>query len=913
TTAQINVAEKIADLPVQTMGHLLSGRAAGVQISSAGATGAGSRIRIRGQSSLSQGNDPLIYVDGVRVISNTATGGTSGPSRFDDFNPAEIESIEVIKGPSAATLYGTEAANGVISITTKRGKSGKTVWNVFTENGVITDPNKGSYPLQYYGWGSLKNVTTGVFTPNTTCRLTQIAAGLCLKQDSLTTNNVLNNPITTPLGAGHRNNYGLQLSGGTDKVQFFISGDAQDEVGVYRLPDNEIVRLKALRGVSELPDWLLRPNALSRVNLRANLSAQLSDKANIQVASGYVTSTQRLPQNEDNSTGLMVNAIAGLARTDNTQTQTINGVTYVIPLYGQFGGPMGDILSVQNRQDVQRFTNSVQGRWQALNWLSTRATAGLDLTEINSFGGNYLDEGPTGNGRVGSLSSTRTQIEQYTVDFGGTGTWNVTSGLQSKLSAGVQYARNISRNTNGTGNTLPPGATTISGGAIRTASQSTTESITLGTYIEEVVSVGDRLFLTGGIRLDDNSAFGASFSGAKYPKASVSYAMSDESWFPKSRILETLRLRSAYGASGQAPGSNSALRYYGPTSFTLPGGTIGTGVTLAALGNKELRPEFSAEYEGGFDLGGFNGATNFELTYYSKATKDALIDRDVAPSIIGLSQQTVNIGRTKTAGLEFVLNQRLLDRRMIAANLNITGSTTRNKLVTLGDGVSPIFTGNRTTQKNTTGYPLFGLWGRTYTINDRNGDGIVQAPTGVVGSATYDRGDITITDTSVFIAPTYPKLEMAISPSLELFDHKLRFNAQFDHKSGFKKLNNTLRHQCQGGGSCRGLYDPTASLELQAAAVAINSYGSLTGFYKDGAFTRFRELSAAYQLPDRLARMAHASRMNVIVTGRNLAVWTKYDGVDPEATVGNGDARGFEEYFSTPPLRTFTFRLNFTF
>ena len=343
------------------------------------------------------------------------------------------------------------------------------------------------------------------------------------------------------------------------------------------------------------------------------------------------------------------------------------------------------------------------------------------------------------------------------------------------------------------------------------------------------------------------------------------------------------------------------------------GGAIGTGVTLSALGNKDLRPEFSAEYEGGFDLGGFNGATNFELTYYSKSTKDALIARDIAPSIIGISSQTVNIGRTKTAGLEFVLNQRIIDGRMIAANLNITGSTTRNKLVTLGDGVSPIFTGNRTTQKNTTGYPLFGLWGRTYTINDRNGDGIVQAPSGVKGSPTYDAGDIIISDTAQFIAPTYPKLEMAISPSLELFNHKLRFNAQFDHKSGFKKLNNTLRHQCQGGGSCRGLYDPTASLEQQAAAVAINSYGSLTGFYKDGAFTRFRELSAAYQVPDRIARAVHATRLNLIVTGRNLAVWTKYDGVDPEATVGNSDARGFEEYFSTPPLRTFTFRVNFTF
>lgn len=905
TTSQIAVADKIAELPVNTMGTLLSGRAAGVQVSSAGATGAGSRIRIRGQSSLSMGNDPLIYVDGVRVISNTAQGGTSGPSRFDDLAPSEIENIEVIKGPSAATLYGTEAANGVINITTKKGKSGKTTWSVYTENGLIQDPNKGEYPNMYYGWQTVNGVI-----PTTSCKLTQVAVNLC-KQDSLSTNNPLNNPLTTPLGNGHRNNYGMQLSGGSDKLQYFLSGEAQEEVGVYRMPNNEIVRLKAERGVSELPDWQVRPNALSRVNLRANLSAQLSSTANIQVSTGYVTSTQRLPQNEDNSTGLMVNAMGGTgARTDSIGSRDARGLR----LYGQFAGPMGDIFSVQNRQDIQRFTNSLQSRWQATPWLNARGTVGLDLTNLTGFSGQYINEGTLGNSRTnGTLTSTRQQIAQYTVDLGATASNNITSAITSKFSAGVQYFRTLNEQTAGTGGVLIPGCTTTTCGANATTSQATTETITLGTFIEEVVAIGDRLFITGGLRFDDNSAFGSSFNGAKYPKAAVSYAISDEAWFPKSRFLDNLRLRSAYGASGQAPGNNAAFRYYSANSLTGANSAITTGAQLAAVGNPDLAPEFSAEYEGGFDLGLFGGATNFEMTYFSKQTKDALIDRDIAPSISGITSITTNIGKTKNAGIEFVLNQRLLDRRNLALNVNVTGSGTRNKLVTLGEGVSPIFTGNRTTQKNTSGYPLFGLWGRTYTINDRNGDGIVQAPIGTPGTPGYDVGDLIISDTVQFVGNTYPKLELAISPQLELFDHKLRFNAQFDHKSGFKKLNNTLRHQCQGGNSCRGLYDKSVGLEAQAAAVAINSYGALTGFYDDGAFTRFRELSVAYQLPDRFARLVRASRWNVVATGRNLAVWTKYKGVDPEATVGNSDARGFEEYFSTPPLRTVTFRMNFTF
>lgn len=921
TTSQINVAEKIAELPVNSMGTLLSGRAAGVQVSTSGASGTGSRIRIRGQTSLTLSNDPIVFIDGVRIISNTAQGN-SGPSRFDDLSPSEIENIEVIKGPSAATLYGTEAANGVIVITTKKGKSGRTTWSVFTENGLITDPNKGNYPLQYYNWGTVvARNSAGAITSttlNTQCRLTLVATNLCTKSDSVTSRNVLNDPLTSPLTDGRRNAYGMQVSGGTDKVQFFISGDMQGEVGVYKMPDSEIVRLKKSRGVSELPDWQLRPNYLDRVNLRANLSAQISSSANIQLSTGFVKSTQNLPPNEDNSTGLMVNAIAGNgARTDNRQIQTVNGVTDTIRLNGQFASPMGDIISVRNRQDVERFINSLQARWQALSWLSTRATVGLDYTNILGLSGNYLDQGPFGNGRIGGLTNSRTQTSQYTVDIGGTAS-NTIFGMGSKLSVGAQYVRNYSRNTQASGSQLAPGAVTVDGGAIRSGSEDNNERITLGTYIEEVLSIGDRLFLTGGIRFDDNSAFGAGFNGAKYPKAAVSYAISDESWFPRPEFVDNLRLRGAYGASGQAPGLNAANRFYGTTSLTLPGSALGTAVQLSSLGNPDLKPEYSEEYEGGFDLGMFGGKTNFEVTYFSKLSKDALISRGLAPSI-GFGSQTANIGSVKNAGIEWVFNQRVIDTRTAAFTLNVTGSSTRNKLVTLGEGVAPIFTGNRNSQRNIAGYPLFGMWGRTYTINDRNKDGIIVGPTGTVGTPGYDPGDLVLNpgDTTVFLGSTYPKLEMAVSPSLELFNSRLRFNAQFDTRAGFKKLNNTLRHQCSTGSySCRGINDPTASLEQQAAAVALNQYPGtiLTGFYRDINFTRFRELSASVRMPDRWARALRASAWNVVLTGRNLALWDNgYDGVDPETSVGNSDARGGEEYFTTPPLRTFTFRMNFTF
>jgi TonB-linked SusC/RagA family outer membrane protein len=919
TTAQINVADKIAELPVNSMGTLLSGRAAGVQVLSAGAPGAGSRIRIRGQNSLSLSNEPLVYVDGVRVTSGTTTGSagasgslatnSTGPSRFDDLSPDEIESIEIVKGPSAATLYGTEAANGVINITTKRGKSGKTVWQFFTENGLVQDPVKGHYPQQYYRWGSTRN-SAGAVAVNQACYLTAVAAGVCFQQDSLTENNLLNADSTSFIDNGHRNNYGMQVSGGSDRVQFFLAGEMQDENGTYRMTDREQNRLKAERGVTSLPDWQTRPNTLSRINLRGNLSATIATGLTAQLSTAYITSELNRPSNENSQTGLMVSALGGPGGNKYNQD-----VARKIPLYGGFTFPHGDIMSQRNTQNLDRYINSLALRWQALSWLSARGTAGLDYTSLESKTGTLLDQGPTGVNRpLGNIGQTRNSTALYSLDLGATATWQINSRFQSKTSTGVQYFRTVNSNLAASANTLPPGGVTISSGAIRAATEGTSETITLGTYIEQQIGINDRLFLVGAMRFDDNSAFGSGFNGARYPKVSGSWAISEEPWFKMPTFVQSVRVRSAYGASGVAPGTNDALRYFSPSNVTLANGVIGSGATLAAVGNPNLKQEQSTEFEGGFDLGLFNGATNFEVTYYSKITKDALIQRDIAPSTSGIAQRFDNIGKVKNAGTEIQINQRILDNRFAAFNLTVTGSGSRNRLVTLGEGVTPIFSGNRTNQRNTTGYPLFGIWQRTYTINDRNGDGIVAGPTAATSTTPADPGDLILSDSLQYIGNTFPKFEVAVSPSIELLNRKLRINAQIDSRQGLKKFNNTLRHQCQGGDSCRGKFDPSASLEQQAAAVAMNNYnGIYTGFIEDGSFTRFRELSVAYELPQRLARSVRATRLNVILTGRNLAVWTKYSGTDPESVTSNSDDTGNEEYFSTPPLRTFTFRLNFTF
>ncbi len=889
STTQISVAEKMEDLPIKDMGTLLSGRASSVQVVSTGATGTGSRIRIRGQNSFSLSNDPIVVIDGVRATATTNNGlsvGGSGPSRLDDINPAEIETIEVVKGPSAATLYGTEAANGVIVITTKRGKSGKTKYNMTMEMGQIT--NTAKYPDLWSLWGKTSPSTTSAI-----CLLSAVSAKTCAV-DSLSHGNVLNMANLTPIGTGDRKSYNFQASGGTDKIQFFVSAQSEQETGIYKMPNNEVARLTSERGVSALPSDIMRPNALARNSLRANLSAQLAPKWFMQVSSSYVNSMTRMPQNEDNGNGLMVDALGGPWRGDLVDAQGDS-------LRGYRSFMMGDVLAQTTTQNIDRFINSVTSQFNPTDWLSTHAAVGSDYTVRNDLFLSKVGEGPnTGTVRSGNITSAASSINQQTVDLGATAKAQLFPWLQTSTSIGMQYIRNATGATQGTGIGLPPGGVTVSAAATRSSTQTFSEKRTLGYYAEELFTVNDKLFLTAGVRRDAASAFGKNFNAVLYPKFGASWLISEQSFFHKPSYITSLRLRGTYGASGQIPGATDAVLYYSAGPTTLTNGSDTPGASIGSLGNSILKPEYSAEKEFGFDLAMFSGKTSLEVTSYDKTTTDALINKEIAPSVSGLANQFVNIGSIQNTGLELTWNQKVYDSRQLSVDFTLTASTNKNKMLTLGAGILPISSGNRGTQRNLPNYPLYGLWDKSYTFNDLNKDGIITL------------NEMTFSDTAVYQGTTFPTRELAFTPSIELLNHKLRISSQIDSKWGFMKFNNTLRHQCQNGVTCRGRYDISAPLEMQAAALA-TTQAVYTGMFEDGAFTRWRELSVSYEMPQAWASLVRAQRWSVIFTGRNLGVKTNYTGVDPEAAQSNSDQRGNEEYFSTPPLRTFMLRMNFTF
>lgn len=890
--ASVNASQVVETQAVSNMADLLTARAAGVYTVPGTQVGAGTRIRIRGNSSISLTNNPIFIIDGIRVEGTTGSAsigvGGSTPTRINDINPEEIESIEIAKGPSAATLYGTDAANGVVVIRTKRGVAGRTEWNYYTEQTAITDRN--DYPDAFWGW------TTGA-TPQTTstrsnsvqCFLVQVAAGAC-SQDSVTSYNLHKDPEATPFGVGYRQQHGLQLRGGSEAVRYFLHGEWETEDGVTKIPDFD-QRWLAERGASLRSDQR-NPNGLKRYTARSNLDIGLGDNADLAVNLGYTSETIRLTRSDDAG-------VPGLA----TNTYGGPGYKYMLntdgdTLYGYRTYTPRDIYQATTAQDVQRVIGSFATNWRPQDWIGVRGTFGVDYIHRKESQLCRFEECPvSGQDHLGFKRDNRSNFFTYTLDGAATATRAISPELESKTTAGVQFVRNTFDRNGARGNFLPPGGSTVGDGAEQIADEANTETRTLGGFVEQHLAFRDRLFVTGALRSDRNSAFGADFKTVFYPKLSVSWVVSDEPFFPAASWLDQLRLRTAFGASGVQPSTTAALEYYDASSYVGESGEQ-PGVVYRALGNRELKPERSTELEFGFDLTFWDDRVSTEITYYNKNSRDALIERVLPPSVgTGLTGRFENLGEVRNWGWEGLFHARLIERAGFGWDFLINAATNNNELVSLG-GVPPIV-GAQLQQRE--GYPLQGWWSRRIiSWNDANDDRIITA------------NEVVVSDTAEYHGPSLPRREVAVSTGFDFLQRRFRLSGMADYKGGHLVYNNSERIRCSSRNNCSGLINPDASLFEQARTVATRQFGTNAGFFEDGDFIRLRELSLTFNAPVRWANAFRGRNLTATLAARNLGIlWTKYTGVDPEAFGTTGDAPSSFQAFAPPTY--FTLRLNLGF
>lgn len=872
---------------VSTVDQVLQARVPGVTIIPGyGMTGGTFNVRIRGANSMSLSNEPLWIIDGIRLEARgfDASGNLGTNQGLSAINPEDIESLDIIKGPAASAIYGTQASNGVIVVRTKRGRAGPTTWNTYAEYGSVEQP--ANWFDNYRSWGRARNPSTGVISTTVSqCRISNSALGTCVI-DSLTTFNPLRNKETTPYGsAGNRSNLGLQAQGGTEAMRYFASIEREQETGPYTMPQAEIARITTARGTAPRENQI-RPNSLDQFNLRGNFTAALRSDLNLNFSSAFTNRKLQTPFNASYFQGI--------------GTQAITAPGFRGTYNGYAAQHLGDMMSLEQPTNEQRYLISTNATYTPRTWLSARLTTGLDRSHGHAIMFARNGEGPNGGwgtGLVGQGGGKYVSKDNYwrtTSDLLLAADYSPLADVTAKTTVGVQYNTDATNYVDTYGYNLSPGATSTTSGGVRSGSESRSQGAQLGFYLDENIGWRERLFVTAGVRTDKSSAFGRGYPRAYYPRAGVSWVISQEDFFPRSKLVSDLRLRAAWGRAGIQPGTTTALQTLSASSVVV-GNTALSTLRLSSLGNALIRPEVVTETEGGFEVGLLDHRVTLEATYYNKISTDGIGNLPLPPSLGASTSQTVNISSVRNRGFEAVVDADVVQMRLVSWNMRVSGSLTSNKILDMGDLPQPFGT-----TRNAEGYPIGGLWQRPITsYNDANGDGIL-VPAEIVVDSVWK-----------FLGPTLPTREVSLTNTVGLFRDALTLSAMLDYRGGNWHQWSAEADRCNGG-NCEAVNDPKAPLEWQAAAVARTSaahFNTLVGYIKPAEFLRLREISVSYRVPQRFATLARAKNATLVFAGRNLIMMsTKYPGLDPEA-----GGQTSEVNWQPPPLRYFVTRINLSF
>jgi TonB-dependent starch-binding outer membrane protein SusC len=864
--------------PISTVANLLQARTPGVSLTQAsGTAGGGQRIRLRGQASISLSNDPIVIVDGVRVDSRTeqiyGVGGQA-TSRLNDINPDDIESIEIVRGPAAATLYGSDASAGVIQIRTKRGAMGagfqQTVRAEYGHiDGNITVPDN-------FGICSAAMVTDE-------------RRALCFGQEPGTV--VRDNPLARydAFRDGQSRLLGWTGRGGGETFGYYFSFSGEDEQGT--LPSNEYIRYSG----------------------RANFDFTPTDNFRVEAGMGVGRTRIRMPDNDNNIYGYLGGALLGS------------------PL--SVGGFANDGWYAPNRQveaisNIANFNTTIRNNprislvYTPIDWFSNRLTVGADLlrTEASNFFPRN-DEGWYGTATLnsGQIQQARRGRDEITVDYLGNVSTQLTDGLSSDFALGFQYVSTRNDLTFATGQGLATNeARAISAAAQTTGGQSFSEFKQFGGLAQWDLGWQNRLFLQIGGRLDSNSTFGREADAFLSPRVGVSYVISEEAFWQNNPTLTslftTMRLRGAWGTSGNSPGSTSALEIFTPAPYALTPTAVRAGVIPQQPGAPDLRPERGTELELGFETGLFNDRIGLEVNYFNKTSTDVALRQPTPPSL-GFTQDVwVNIGEMVNRGFEVGIDGRLVDTPNFGWDARLGFNTLHNEVTDLGT-IEPIGSFTRVVP----GYQVNSIW--THRIREYVTDP-ARAAEVCPGANT---SCAIVSDTTEFWGNSIPTFEGNFSSTIT-FLRNFRLYGQLDWMNDFIVYNNTnqFRERQFGTGENWVLRDEVLTDEerIQRFGPFVSEDGRTIGaanvteaYDEDASFVKLRELSLGYTVPRAFANRLGIQGATITVAGRNLATWTNYSGADPEVLWGGGAVTSTTrtEFLTLPPTRRIVLQTSLQF
>ncbi|MGH8245787.1 MAG: TonB-dependent receptor domain-containing protein, partial [Gammaproteobacteria bacterium] len=626
--------------PISSPTELLQGREPGlVGLPNSGLTGEGARIRIRGNASLAMSNEPIVFVDGIRINSkggfggmNVGAGGGGEPSRLDDIDPGSIERIEILKGAAAATLYGTEASNGVIQIFTKKGQSGAPRWNFQAEQAAL-NYEKDRVKLAY-----------GIARPaNITANNLSAFYGRTIQPYEI----LESDWPQRLMGTGYGSTVSGTVDGGTDRYTYFVSGRYAYENGPMQGED-----IGPARDVARRVNFTLNTGLVATNQLRLNFRA------------GFADSHQETPNNNNNIYGVTSLSMFGKPELANCNASAVKSPGVCTGAGNTAGNAafmtVNEALQAITQQDAGRFTGVFEAQYTPWTTLNFSATVGIDATDERAFDfrafGHNIDQF-TGLNNNGERDYDAIRDRQYTVDVKSAWNWKPTTTLSSDFVAGLQGFIERVNQVGGFNAGFPgPGLEVIGAGATPTINETFLSTVNGGFFVQDQLGFKEWIFATVGARYDYSSAFGENAGGVLYPKASISVVPSDLGGWGSPLGISTFRVRAAVGQSGRQPGAFDKFTTYGATAPP-----IGSGLVPSNLGNPDLKPEVSTEIEGGFEVGVWDNKLGLDFTYWNRKVDDVLVSKQFPLSGGFRQQQLANIGKLEASGYDvsvkaFVLN-----------------------------------------------------------------------------------------------------------------------------------------------------------------------------------------------------------------------------------------------------------------
>jgi TonB-linked SusC/RagA family outer membrane protein len=913
----ISTIQPPAFAPITTPSQLLQARDAGVSILPAsGITGEGARIRIRGNASLSMSNEPIVFVDGVRINSGGGFGANVGsnggtPSRLDDIDPSSIERIEVLKGAAAATLYGTEASNGVIQIFTKKGSTGAARWNFNAEQAALNLPVDRIKP----NCGSAKSDTAAARLSTLFSQQISAYQPFCI------------NASDDILGVGRGSTFNGSVTGGTAGYTYFASARFADEDGPMDVA-----------WLGPTVDKIRRIQGLTNVGLVPFNSLKLGMRLS------YADALQQIPQNNNNIygvTSLAMFAKPELANCDRSAIESPGRCTGAGNMYGNAAFmTLREATQTTTENRAGRFTGIFDATYTPTDNITTTATLGADATDERSFLFRYFGHNVdqfTGNNVTGQRAIDSRTNRQYTVDV--KMNWkSMLFGLQSDFVAGVQGFVVKETATGGTNINFPgPGLEVVGAGSTPTVSEAFVQTVNGGYFFQDQLGFQDFTYLTIGGRYDYASAFGEEAGGVFYPKASISIVPSDRNSWSSPFGLNTLRVRAAIGKSGRQPNAFSKFTTFAPLTSEL-----GSGLAPSNLGNPALAPEVSTEWEAGMEIGILQNRVGLDYTYWDRTVNDALINKQFPLSGGFTALKLANIGTLEANGHDIKVNAFLVQRPSWTLDVFVSGAKIYQNLASMG-GAPPLKVGGSYPRYRNflkEGFApgtLFGAAlpgpcsarpaGATYMcLNagdvpfDSNADGVPDTEAQALAYLStprtmanldpirYDEdGDGDFLDH--YAGKPYPDWNVTFGGNVSL-GRSWRINTLFEYRGGnftmtnltdaFRNAHPTIGTNTLAAAEVEAVIrNPasTAAQRLDAARTWWNELKALSPYdglnqQEDGSFLRLREIGVAWTAPTGLAAKLGARDATLSLSGRNLFLKTNYRGVDPETNAIGRDPGG---------------------